>query len=133
MTPARARVVAVATWDDVERIATGLPSVEESTTWGNRCWKVAGKTFVWVRPLGKKDRADLGDATPDGEIMGIRVDGEAGKAELLAAEPDVCFTIPHFTGYAAVLVRLDDVEEPLLAELVEDAWRVMAPAKLRAG
>ncbi len=68
--PVRARVTAMATWADVERLATGLPSVQESTTWGNRCWQVAGKTFVWVRPLGKKDRADLGDAVPEGEILG---------------------------------------------------------------
>ncbi|SDP28217.1 hypothetical protein SAMN05660199_03568 [Klenkia soli] len=120
----------MATWDDVERIATALPSVEESTTWGNRCWKVAGKTFVWVRPLGKKDRADLGDAVPDGEVMAVRVDGEGGKADLLAAEPEVCFTIPHFDGFPAVLVRLDEVEPTLLAELVEDAWRVQASPKL---
>jgi len=122
----------VATWDDVERTATGLPSVEEGTTWGNRCWKVAGKTFVWVRPLGKKDRAQLGDAAPDGEVMAVRVDGEGGKAELLAAEPEVCFTIPHFDGYPAVLVRLDDVDGTLLAELLEDAWRSVAPPRLLA-
>lgn len=120
----------MATWDDVERLATALPSVQEGTTWGNRCWKVAGKTFAWVRPLGTKDRADLGDAVPTGEVMAVRVDGEGSKAELLAAEPDVCFTIPHFDGYAAVLVRLVDVDEDLLDELVHDAWRVRAPKRL---
>ncbi|CAB4934671.1 MAG: MmcQ/YjbR family DNA-binding protein [Actinobacteria bacterium] len=122
----------MATWADVERLATALPSVEESTSWGNRCWKVAGKTFVWVRPLGKKDRADLGDDAPDGEILGVRVADEGEKAELLAAEPEVCFTIPHFDGFPAVLVRLDDVAEDLLAELVDDAWRCRAPKKLLA-
>lgn len=122
----------MATWADVERLATALPSVEESTSWGNRCWKVAGKTLVWVRPLGKKDRADLGDDAPDGEILGVRVAGEGEKAELLAAEPEVCFTIPHFDGFPAVLVRLDDVAEDLLAELVVGAWRCRAPKKLLA-
>lgn len=121
----------MATWADVERIATALPAVEEGTTWGNRCWKVAGATFVWVRPLGKKDRADLGDEAPDGEVLGVRVADEGEKAELLAAEPDVCFTIPHFDGYAAVLVRLDDVAVDLLTELVTDAWRCRAPQRIR--
>jgi len=121
----------MATWADVERIATALPAVEEVTTWGNRCWKVAGATFVWVRPLGKKDRADLGDEAPDGEVLGVRVADEGEKAELLAAEPDVCFTIPHFDGYAAVLVRLDDVAVDLLTELVTDAWRCRAPQRTR--
>ena len=122
----------MATWADVERLASALPSVEESTSWGNRCWKVAGKMFVWARPLGKKDRADLGDAVPGGEILGVRVAGEGEKAELLAAESEVCFTIPHLEGFAAVLVRLDDVDEDLLAELVTDAWRCRAPKKLLA-
>ncbi len=122
----------MASWADVERLATALPSVEESTTWGNRCWKVAGKTFVWVRPLGKKDRADLGHDAPDGEVLAVRVADEGEKAELLAAEPGVCFTIPHFDGYPAVLVRLDDVAGDLLAELVTDAWRSRAPRKLLA-
>lgn len=121
----------MATWADVERLATALPSVEESTSWGNRAWKTGGKTFVWARPLGKKDRADLGDAVPDGPVLGVRVADEGEKAEVLAAEPDACFTIPHFDGYPAVLVRLDDVEVDLLEELVTDAWRAMASAKLR--
>lgn len=121
----------MATWADVERLATALPAVEEGTTWGNRCWKVAGATFVWVRPLGKKDRADLGDEVPEGAVLAVRVADQGEKAELLAAEPDVCFTIPHFDGYAAVLVRLDDVAVDLLTELVTDAWRARAPQRTR--
>ena len=118
----------MATWADVERIATALPAVEEGTTWGNRCWKVAGATFVWVRPLGKKDRADLGDDAPDGEVLGVRVADEGEKAELLAAEPDVCFTIPHFDGFSAVLIDVDNAEDDELRELLVDGWLVYAPA-----
>ena len=65
-------------------------------------------------------------------MLGVRVAGEGEKAELLAAEPEVCFTIPHLDGFPAVLVRLDDVAEDLLAELVDDAWRCRAPKKLLA-
>ena len=42
------------------------------------------------------------------------------------------FTTPHFDGCPAVLVRLDDVGLPALAELVEDAWLARAPKRLRA-
>lgn len=121
----------MATWADVERTASALPEVTEGTSYGNRAWKVAGKTFVWARPLGVEDRADLGDDVPAGEVLAVRVAGEGEKAELLAAEPDVCFTVPHFDGHPAVLVRLDDVDPALLTELVTDAWHCRAPAGLR--
>ncbi len=65
--------------------------------------------------------------------MGIRVDGEPARPSCWPPSPSLLHH-PALHGLrAAVLVRLDDVEEPLLAELVEDAWRVMAPAKLQAG
>ncbi len=128
----------MATWRDVERLAGGLPEVTEGTSWGNRAWKVTGKTFVWERPLRKQDRAhveahleaDLGGIVPEGPVLGVRVADEGDKRELLAAEPDVCFTIPHFDGYPAVLVRLDQVDVGLLTELITDAWRARASPKL---
>ena len=118
-------------WDDVERIATGLPDVSEGTTWGNRCWKVRGKTFVWVRPLGKRDRADLGDAAPAGEIAGVRVADAADKRAVLESY-DAVFTIPHLDNYGAVLIHLDAAELAAVEELVIDAWLCMAPPKLAA-
>lgn len=119
------------TWDDVERITSGLPEVTEGTSWGNRCWKVKGKTFAWVRPLGKKDRADLGDAAPDGEILGVRVADAADKRAVLD-EYDAVFTIPHFANYDAVLIHLDGAEAADVNDLIVDAWLCMAPSKLAA-
>lgn len=119
------------TWDDVERIAAGLPEVTEGTSWGNRCWKVKGKTFVWVRPLGKKDRADLGEAAPPGQIAGVRVADSADKRAVLEASNAV-FTIPHFDNYDAVLIHLDEARVAEVEELVVDAWLCMAPPKLAA-
>lgn len=121
----------MAGWDDVERVATALPEVTEGTSWGNRCWKVRGKTFAWERPLRQKDRADLGEQAPEGEILGVRVDDLAEKEAILATDGP-WFTIPHFDGYSAVLVRLDDASLDQVAELVLDAWRAMAPPTLVA-
>ncbi|MFV0526317.1 MAG: MmcQ/YjbR family DNA-binding protein [Acidimicrobiales bacterium] len=118
-------------WDDIEQLAVALPGVEESTTWGNRCWKVKGKTFVWVRPLGRKDRAELGAAAPDGEIAGLRV-GDAEEKAAVVAMVDAAFTIDHFKNYNAVLVHLDEADPDQIAELVVDAWLCMAPPKLAA-
>ncbi|WP_420113621.1 MmcQ/YjbR family DNA-binding protein [Pseudactinotalea sp.] len=121
----------MADWDDVERAALALPEVEEGTTWGNRCWKVRGKTFAWVRPLGKKDRADLGEDAPEGEILAVRVD-DLGEKDAILATPGPWFTIPHFERFAAVLVRLDEADAAQVEELVLDAWRAMAPSTLLA-
>lgn len=119
----------MADWDDVERVAVALPGVEEGTTWGNRCWKVRGKTFAWVRPLGRKDRADLGEDAPEGEILAVRVD-DLGEKDAILAMPGPWFTIPHFDSFAAVLVLLEEASVAQVEELVLDAWRAMAPPTL---
>lgn len=121
----------MADWDDVARAATALPEVTEGTTWGNRAWKVRDKAFAWRRPLGKKDLRDLGEDAPDGEILAVRVD-DVGEKEAILAMPGPWFTIPHFDGYPAVLVRLQEASVEQIGELVLDAWRAMAPPSLLA-
>ena len=54
------------------------------------------------------------------------------KEALIADDPDVYFTIPHFDGYPAVLVRLDRIDVAELEELVVEAWLARAPARLAA-
>lgn len=122
----------MATWDDVRRIALALPEVTEDTSGhsGQPQWRVRGKGFAWDRPLRKADREALGDATPDGPILGVRVADVGVKEALLAEDPDVYFTTPHFDGYPAVLMRLPAVAVPDLAELLEEAWLVQAPKRL---
>lgn len=119
----------MATWDEVRRIALALPETTES----NNGWRIRQKAFAWVRPLRKKDRADLealGREVPVGEIMGVRVADEVEKAELIASEPDVFFTIPHFDGWPGLLVRLDAIGVEELEEVLTDAWLVRAPKRV---
>ena len=40
------------------------------------------------------------------------------------------FTTPHFDGYPAILVRLAEISEAELTELVTDAWLAQAPKTL---
>jgi hypothetical protein len=119
-------------WADVRRLALALPATEEGTTSGgrNRAWTVRKKMFVWERPLRKSDLAALGDAAPDGPILGAKVEHLIAKEALLAAESGVVFTTPHFDGYPAVLVRLREVELELLEEVVTEAWLACAPKRL---
>jgi len=124
-------VASVTTWDDVDRLACGLPEVDVGERWHNRTWQVAGKGFVWVRPLSKKDRALLGDAAPpDDVILAAKVEHEVAKQALLADDSGVFFTTPHFNGYPAILVRLDEISLDALEEVVTEAWLVTAPPPL---
>ena len=123
----------MATWDDVRRLALALPGTAERASYGGApSWTVKGKGFVWDRPLRAGDRAALGGAAPDGPVLGASVPDLAAKEALLASEPDVYFTTPHFDGYAAVLVRLDRIGLDELEELVVEAWLARAPKRLRA-
>jgi hypothetical protein len=120
----------MATWDDVGRIALALPETAEAPSRGTRSWNVRDKGFVWERPLRKADLAALGDAAPAGPVLGARVADEGVKLALIADNPDVYFTTPHFDGYPAVLVRLDRIGIAELTELAEEAWLTRAPKRL---
>jgi hypothetical protein len=120
----------MADWEDVARIALSLPETAESTSYGNRAWKVKDKAFVWERPLRNTDREALGADAPDGPILGARVEHEVAKQALLADDPSVFFTTPHFDGYPAILVRLGEIATDELEELVTEAWLCKAPKRL---
>jgi hypothetical protein len=120
----------MADWDDVRRLALALPETAESTSYGNTAWKVRDKGFVWERPLRKSDLAALGNAAPEGPILGVRVEHLGAKEALLADPSGVFFTTPHFDGYAAVLVRLPEITVEDLGELIVEAWLARAPKRL---
>lgn len=121
----------MADWEDVRRIALGMPGAEETVSRGAAMWRVRGTGFVWERPLRRADLVALGIAEQEGPVLGAKVDDEAVKHALVAEDPDVFFTTPHFDGYPAVLVRLDRISERRLDEVVAEAWHAVAPAKLR--
>jgi hypothetical protein len=120
----------MATWDDVRRLALSLPETSEGTSYGQMAWKVKDKAFVWERPLRRADYEALGDDAPEGPILGARVEHELAKEALIADDPEVFFTTPHFDGYPAVLVRLDEISVEDLEEVIVEAWLNRAPKRL---
>jgi hypothetical protein len=120
----------MASWDDVRRIALDLPETDEGTSHGNRSWRVKEKGFVWERPLRRSDLEALGDEAPDGPILGARVENEMAKEALIANDPDVFFTTPHFDGYPAILVQLEHISVEDLTEVIVEAWLARAPKRL---
>jgi hypothetical protein len=120
----------MAAWKDVRRIALALPEASEQPLHGTRSWRVREKLFVWERPLRRSDLRALGETAPTGPILGARVEHLVAKEALIADDPDVFFTIPHFDGYAAVLVQLERISVEELEELIVEAWLARAPKRL---
>lgn len=116
----------MATWDDVHRIAEALPEIE---TRGYQ-WRIRTKMLAWERPLRKSDREALGEDAPTGDILAVWLSGLDVKAALLADDPGVYFTTPHFDGYKAILIRLARIPVDELEELIVDAWIDRAPKRL---
>ncbi|MFD4672561.1 MmcQ/YjbR family DNA-binding protein [Lentzea sp. NPDC058450] len=107
----------MATWDDVVMMGTRLPEVEESTWYRTPSLKVAGKGFARLR------------SEAEGGL--VLMCGLDEKAALLASGDPAFYTTAHYDGYGAILVDLALVDPGQLAELVEQAWRIKAPAKVR--
>jgi hypothetical protein len=108
----------MADWKIVRKIALSFPEVEEST--GERIsYSVRGKGFAWAA----RER--------DGGGLAVRVDGEE-KELILDSNPDVYFTSPHYRGFPAVQIQLENIDREELLQRLEDAWLIQAPKRLAA-
>ncbi|GAA2001835.1 MmcQ/YjbR family DNA-binding protein [Nakamurella flavida] len=104
-------------WDEVVTAGVALPEVQESTSYRTPALKVAGSLMARLRN------------DDDGAVM-FRCAAEEKAAFLAEGEP--FFTTAHYDGHDSVLVRLEQLPPDRLAELVEGAWWVAAPSRLRA-
>ena len=117
--------------DEVAQMALTLPEVTEGERYGNKTWSVGKKTFAWVRPFSKADVKRFGAApVPDGPILAVRVADLGEKEAVLAEQPEAFFTIPHFDGYAAVLIQLRVATKKAVRDSILDAWLASAPPAL---
>jgi hypothetical protein len=107
-------------------ICLALPEVTERPSHGAPTWFVRDKSaFVTLWADGHHDHhfPHLWCAAPPG-----------GQAELVASGADRFFRPPYVGGRGWIGVRLDaaGVSWPEIAELCEDAYRVIAPRRLVA-
>jgi hypothetical protein len=120
----------MATWDDIRAIVKELPETTERDVEGRVQWRVKEKLIAWERPLRRADYEALGDAAPEGPMLGVRTPDVGVKEALLGDDPSVYFTTPHFDGYPAVLVRLDEITVHELEEVIVEAWITQAPKRM---
>jgi len=92
--------------------------------------KVVGSTAFKLSEETLKKVEALGPDAPGGPILAVRVADIGVKDALVADDPDVYFTTPHFNGYPAVLVCLDQIDVAELRELLVEAWLARAPKRL---
>ena len=96
--------------------ATGLPAIEESTSYGTPALKIRGKLIARI-----KDRDTL--------VMRCALDE---KEMLIEASSQLYFETDHYRGWPWVLIRLGRIGKQELAVRLECAWRMRAPKALVA-
>ena len=103
------------TFNDVCDLAKKLPGVEEGLCYGTPGLRVKGKFLLRLKE--------------DGESVAIKVPMD-DRDLLLEADPEVFYITDHYRGYPAILFRLSEIQRGQLAELLEIAWRFVAPKRL---
>jgi hypothetical protein len=107
----------------LRELCLSLPEVTERVSHGEPTWFVQGrKSFVTFADRHHDDVQAFWCAAPP-----------AAQGELVASAPDRFFVPPYVGGRGWLGVRLDvPLDWSEMAELVEDAYREIAPAQLVA-
>lgn len=113
----RARTSVGISFEMVRQLAHRLPAVEDSTSYGTPALKVRGKLFARLHQ--------------DGTSLVLRADS-LDRQILLQADPEVFYITDHYRNYPWILVRLARISRRSLPDLLERAWRYVAPARLVA-
>ena len=92
--------------DNARRLALALPDATEKDHHGRPSFRIKGKIFATLW---------------DEQHMNVMVD-EAGIHTAVEGNPGICAEMWWGKRLAAVQVDLDRAAEPLLAELLADAW-----------
>ncbi len=115
--------------NDVRRIALSFPETSEDEGHFafavNNRGKRKGFAWVWMERIHPK-KARI----PNPGVLAVRVWDTQEKEMLLATEPELFFTEPHYNGFPAVLVRLPAIDAGDLENLLRNAWRCQAPPEL---
>lgn len=101
----------------VQSVARAFPGIEEGLSYGTPALKVRGKLMARLRE--------------DGETLVVRAT-PTDRDLLLQFEPAIFYITDHYRNYPWVLVRLPRIGRRRLSEVLEEAWRLVAPRRLQA-
>jgi hypothetical protein len=105
------------TVDTTRQLLLSFPGVEEGPCYGTAGFRVRGKFLARLRD--------------DDTILVVKC-GDMERDLRMHADPATFFTTDHYRGYPTVLVRLDSVTQDDLRDVLEVAWLLSAPKRLRA-
>jgi hypothetical protein len=100
------------TFDTVRKIARSFPGVEEATAYGSPSIKVNGTLMACIA---------VNKAAEPNSLM-VRIDFDQRDA-LIEEAPETYYLKDHYAPYPAVLVRLSQVSEVALRDLLNASWR----------
>jgi hypothetical protein len=104
------------------RICLALPETTEKLAWGSPTFRVKQKLFAMFAE----------DHHADGRIALWCHAPKGAQQVLVGSEPKRFFVPPYVGPSGWIGVHLAEVDDARLAELVRDAWLVVAPKKLAA-
>ena len=108
----------------VRALCRAFPATEERLSHGEPTWFAGGKkSFVMYADHHHDDREGFWAAAPEGV-----------QEALTRADPARYFRPPYVgvRGWVGVYLDVPDVDWPHVEEIIEDAWRCVAPKKLIA-
>ena len=108
----------------VRALCLSFPGTEERLSHGEATWFADGRrSFVMCADHHHDDRVAFWAAAPDG-----------AQAQLVADAPERYFRPPYVgtRGWVGVWVDVPDVDWARVEQVVEDAWRCVAPRRLVA-
>jgi hypothetical protein len=103
------------TFDTVREIASALPRVEESTSYGTPSFKIDGRILTCMA-INKS-------AEPN--TLGLAIDFDQRDA-LIAEAPETYYTTDHYVNHHYVLVRLSKVKHDELRDLLHASWKFLS-------
>ncbi len=117
---------------DLDALALALPQVTKELSDDARpAYTVHGKLFCCHRGRRPDALDEHGERLDD--VLMFRVEDLGVKELLLSDARGIYFTTPHFDGYAAVLVRIPDLERldlDELGDLIAEAWLTRAQKRV---
>jgi hypothetical protein len=116
-------------YEDLERFALTLPETTTGPSYGGApALRVNKKMFARLRGE-MADQVDDLTGEPYGDVLMVGVSDLGEKEAVLASDERAYFTVSHYDGYPAVLVRLAFADEQELRELLVEAWLRTAPKR----